>query len=380
MAKATSTSPDEVRTSVTSIYSELLNKRRLEQEARSEQKRQERQAREEAKAAKETKPDGTKMKKSEKRQAELDAWKEIIIGLTGDDLEYSETGKKRKKKYRKWIGEEDGTPILTPKVKKHKKRNYRKEFDPELNMLKTIVADQNRFTVDLQRRFQNAAGPATKDAMPLNKTLVELAAAVNASRANSLGLIREIGNLKKTIADLYMKQAKMDADAGSAGFNATDLGLMGSNIAASMFGDNSPMGGGTATNPYASMPSGGAETPSYSSGPIPTTTLTPSSGANAPIDAPGGMPPATSFDPTTWEGPSLGEGASVNYENIPKDIVVEWHKSQGVARFKAVSRETGQELTGCPVPTSDPSKLTFNEKDKTVKGEFDETYQLEIIE
>lgn len=73
MAKATSTSPDEVRTSVTSIYSELLNKRRLEQEARSEQKRQERQAREEAKAAKETKSDGTKMKKSEKRQAELDA-------------------------------------------------------------------------------------------------------------------------------------------------------------------------------------------------------------------------------------------------------------------------------------------------------------------
>ena len=77
-------------------------------------------------------------------------------------------------------------------------------------MLKNIVAEQNRFNADLQRRYSNAAGPNTRDAMPLNKNLVELAAVINSGRSNSLSLLREIGSIKKSISDLYMKQAKLD--------------------------------------------------------------------------------------------------------------------------------------------------------------------------
>lgn len=380
MAKTTTTSPEDVRTSVSSIYSDLLIKRQADREARAA-KKQEKKAIEEAEVEeKKVKEDGTKMSKAERRQAELDAWKEIIVGLTGDDLDYSSPKKGKKKKYRKWIGDDDTTPILTPKPKKAKKKNYRKEFEPELNMLKTIVADQNRFTVDLQRRFQNAAGPATKDGMPPSKTLVELASAVNASRQNSLGLIREIGSLKKTIAELYLKQAKEDREGGSAstGFNATDIGLMGSSVAANMFGDRSSIGGG--------LPAGPASTTSESTPvsdwipgtPIPVTAVSASPSVATPALPTG--PDMSEFDPSTWGGPDLGPNASASFENIPKDIVVEWHKAEGKARFKAVSRETGQEIVGCPVPNVDPRNLTFNEKDGTVKGEFDESYKLEVYE
>lgn len=380
MAKTTTTTETEVRASVASIYSELLDKRRLEREEKEAKKREAIERRHQEKEEKKLHEDGSKMSKKERREAELNAWKEIIIGLTGDDLEYS-SEKKEKKKYRQWIGEEDGAPVLTPKPKKAKKRNYRKEFEPELVMLKTIVADQNRFTADLQKRFQNAAGPATKDANPLNKTLVELAAAVNASRSNSLGLLREIGNIKKTIADLYMKQKKMDAEgSGSTGFNSTDVGLMGSSIAASMFGDNA----GSSSyiqNTGASAPATPSENP-YASQPSSTipVTVTPiqSSSPVAPVMP--AAPVVENFDPSTWGGPDLAPNDSTYYENIPHSVVVEWNKQANTARFKAIRNDSGEELTGCPVPTVDPFKLAFNEKDLTVKGEFDENYKLEIIE
>lgn len=361
MSKTNSTSPDEVRTSVASIYSDLLDRRRVKEEAKAEKKRLEKEARKIEKEAKYTKEDGTKMSKKERRELELNAWRDIIVGLTGDDLEYTNPNKKKKKKYKKWI--DDDAKILTPKPKKKKKKNYQKEFDPELNMLKTIVADQNRFTNDLQRRFINAAGPASKDAMPLNKTLVELAAAINASRSNSLGLIREIGNLKKTVAELYFKQLKADADAGNVGFNANDVGLMGSNIASSLFGDNSS----PFTPQTIQTPDMGSST--YSSTPTVTSVTATASNITSAIPE---------FDPSSWSGPDVG--ASTSFENVPKDIVVEWHKNEGKARFKAVDPSSGQELVGCPVPTSDPTKLKFNEKDMTVKGEFDESYKLQIIE
>lgn len=368
--KTKATSSDEIRSSVTSIYSDILGKRQAEREARSFKRQQERELHEQEKEAKKRHEDGTKKTKAERREEELEAWKEIIVGLTGDDLEYT-SSKGKKKKYRKWITDDD-TPVLTPKPKKAKKKNYNKVFEPELNMLKTIVADQNRFTIDLQRRFQNAAGPATKDAAPLNKTLVELAAAVNASRNNSLGMLREIGNLKKTIADLYMKQKKMDDESsGNSGFNSTDVGLMGSNIANQLFGDV-PSSAGVAGN--APMPQAPDSGNPYAEGPIiATATLTNPTPAASPVGI-------QEFDPSTWSGgPTLSPNNAVNFETIPHTVVVEWHKSENRARFKAIRNDTGEELVGCPVPTSDPSKLTFNEKDLTVKGEFDENYKLEIV-
>ena len=371
--KVVDTTSNDVRSSVSSIYADLLERRQADREVRLAKKAQEREEREREKEGKKLKDDGTKLSKEERRQAELDSWKEIVVGLTGDDLEYS-SPKKKKKKYRKWIDDDaEANAMLSPKPKKHKKRNYNKEFEGELNMLKSLVADQNRFSADLLKRFQVAAGPATKDAMPLNKTLVELASAINASRSNSLGVLREIGNIKKTIADLYMKQAKADADAGSTGFSSTDMGLMGSSIASSLFVDKPATYGGNTV----------ANTP-YSSSTVPVSG-TPVADPGAPViqqntDQVSMMsaPQVEEFDPSTWQGPDIGN-SGVIYENIPHTVVVEWKKSEDIARFKAVRNDDGTELVGCPVPTCDPSKLVFNEKDLIVRGQFDETYKLEII-
>ncbi|MCM1215416.1 MAG: hypothetical protein NC548_12960 [Lachnospiraceae bacterium] len=372
--KTVDTTSVDVRNSVSSMYASLLERRQAEREVRLAKKMQDKEIRGEEKEKKKIKDDGTKMTKEERRQAELDSWKEIVVGLTGDDLEYS-SPKKRKKKYHKWIDDDaEANAMLTPKPKKHKKRNYNKEFEGELNMLKSLVADQNRFSADLLKRFQVAAGPATKDAMPLNKTLVELASAINASRSNSLGVLREIGNIKKTIADLYMKQAKADAESGSSGFDSRDVGLMGSNIAAQIFGDNPvPYAGNTVA------PTGYSQDPGA---PIDTGSATPIVGqviSQGTSVVPQSTAPEEEFDPSTWVGPESINTGSVAFETIPHTTVVEWHKADGKARFKAIRNDDGTELVGCPVPTCDPSKLVFNEKDLTVKGEFDEVFKLEIL-
>lgn len=384
MAKTTQTTPEEVRASVSSIYSNLLERRKLEKEAKEEAKREAKEKERQEKEEKKLNEDGTKLSKKERRQKEIDNWKEVVIGLTGDDLEYSDE-KKKKKKYRQWIDDDSdiNTP-LTTKPKKVKKKNYNKEFENELNTLKTLVADQNRFTNELQKRFQIMVGPNNRDASPLNKTEVELASTIINSRANSLGLLREIGNIKKTIADLYMKQKKLDADLGnSSNMDTGDIALMGSNIAASLYGDNginssnfqsnnsNPLYGGISNtdNTINNIQNPQNGSMNNSSNPVP---FNPNQNPGLKVEV---------FDPSSWDGGNIDsdDTSSIIYETIPHDIVVELHKDENKARFKAVRKDTGEELEGCPVPTSDPSRLTFNEKEMTVKGEFDEVYKLEII-
>lgn len=357
-SKKVNTTSVDVKKSISSIYAELLNKRRTEREQKAEQKRLEKEAKKSESDETAETDENPPLSKKEKREARLNSWKEIIVGLTGDDLDYVST-KKSKKKYKKWInGDNDENIVLSSKPRKKKKRNYSKEFEPEINMLKAIVADQNKFTTDLQKRYQNAAGPNTKDAMPLNKTLVELAAVINNSRSNSLGVLKEIGNLKKTIADLYMKQVKLDADTRGEGFGTQDLGIMGSNLASSLFSSAPSY---SSQDPIASSP--------VSLGDMPATTqqseiAPPTSGIQK-------------FDPGSWDGGGLSSG-NAKYEAIPHTVIVEWHKESDKARFKAIRNDNGEELVGCPVPTCTIKAIDV--KSKVAKDDFDQVYQVEIIE
>lgn len=368
MVEKANTTKEDVKVSVSSIYSELLEKRRLEKEAKEEKKRLEKEEKqkrkEEEKGNNDCDDKVIKMSKKERQEASFENWKEIVIGLTGDDIEYSED-KKKKKKYNKWIGEED--TITTDKPKKAKKKNYKKEFEAELNMLKNLVTDQNKFTNDLQKRFNSMIGPNTKDAMPLNKTQVDLASVINNSRSNALGVLNAIGNVKKTVADLYLRQQKQDADLGKGGSSdgEQDLGILGSKIASSYIGNSIPVSNDNYSYnepQQQNTPGNTASNNIYN--------IQPQQNQN---------PSSYDFDPSTWDGPSLSPNDSVLYESIPHKIVVEFNKNDGSSRFKAVRNDTGEELVGCPVPTSDISRLKINEKDMVVKGEFDETYKLEII-
>lgn len=398
--KVSNTTEEDVRASISSIYSDVLNKRQIAREAREEERRQEKAARDSEKAERYTKSDGTKMTKKERRQAEFDNWKEIVVGLTGDDLDYARPKGSKKKKYRKWIGEDDIGSTTTVKQRKPKKRNYNKEFEPELNMLRNLVSEQNKFTAELQKRFQNAIGPATKDAMVPNKTMVELAAAITSGRSNSLGMLREIGNIKKNIATLYMNQRKLDSQLGGiSNADDGDLGLMGSNLAASLFGDNGisfSEPSSTADHNYAPSSYTG-DVPQSWSQPQYTTPITPLQVVPSTVILPqdsqsfvkqgnDGMnnntvvssTPIQPFDPSTWVGPTL-QNSFTESENIPHTIVVEKDSTSGNMRFVAIRDDDGSELSGCNIPTVDPNTLTVNEKDKTVKGQFDEVYPLRYV-
>ena len=348
----------EVKNSISSIYSALLNKRKKEKEERKECKRQEKEAR---KLEKENnvEEDDAPLTKKEKRKKLLDSWKEVLVGLTGEDLEY-EKPKGKRKKYRKWITDDD-TGILNEKPKKKKKRNYNKEFAPELSMLKNIVTDQNRFTADLLKRYQHAAGPNTKDGMPLNKTLVELASVINASRANSLSTLKEIGNIKKTISDLYMKQFKLDMDSGKLGNQDTDdLGLLGSSLASSVFSSPSTIIQDSVAEPV--IP-----------GTIP---LRNTAVQNPPQQQEEQKMQFPTFDPAGWNAENVDIGAT-KFESIPHKVVVEYNEAEQKARYKAVREDNGEELIGCPVPTGQIKSMDL--KTKMAKDDFDQIYPIEMI-
>lgn len=366
--KATSNTEEEIKSSVSSLYGDLLRKRQAEKEEKDRKRYEMLEAKKLEKEAKEKNPDGTKKSKSQRRQEEFDVWKDIVSELTGEDLEYSKPKKKKKKKYTKWIDDDDSLDAKKA-PKKHKKKNFNKEFAPELNMLKTLLTEQNKFTADLQKRFIAEAGTADKSA-PLTRNIVDFASVINASRDNSFKALNQIGRIKKDIADLYMKQKKLDADLGSGNVNdSADIALMGSNIAAKMFGDTQPVMDTYSSPVYQQQPvvyNAQQQSQSVQSTPQQQVDLQQPS-----------ISVQNSFDPELWGGPEISN--EIKYESVPHSVVVEWHKDEGKARFKAVRDSDGTELVGCPVPTVDPSKLSFNERDKIVKGQFDETYRLEIL-
>lgn len=367
MAKTEEKMQENMQASVHSIYSQLLAKRQQERDERKARREAERIEDEE----RHTKEDGTKMTKKEKREAEAENWREVITSLTGDDLEYK-SKKKNKKKYRKWIDDDNPNTVLAAKPKKIKKKNYNKEFEADLNMLRTFVSEQNKFNADLWKRWNLLMGPAAKDGQVPTKTMIDMAAALNAGRSNSLSMLNSITNIKKTIADLTMKQKKLDSELGGTGVaDTTDLALIGSSIGASMLGDNAaimPM-----QNPYQEsnniMQPMSQQVPSQ---PQPQTSISVASATPAPTVQ------VEAFDPSSWGG--VASVSSTMYEAIPHSIVVEKSNSSGAMRFKAIRNDNGEELVGCPVPTSDISKLAINEKDGFVKGQFDEVYKIQEVE
>ena len=369
MAKAEEKMQNNMNASVHSIYSQLLSKRQQEREEKRSRIEEERAQRKIEEDEKYTNDDGTKMSKKEKQEAALNNWQDIITNLTGDDLEYK-SKKKNKKKYRKWIDDDtDGNTIITAKAKKVKKKNYNKEFEPELNMLRSLIADQNKFNADLWKRWQLIMGPAAKDSQVPTKTMVDMAAALNAGRSNALSMLNNIGNIKKTIADLTMKQKKLDSELGGAGIvDNTDLALLGSSIGANLLGDFSQ-------NNITAQPVTSNIVPNDASMFAPTNTPsinTPNVSQQQNVQA-----SVEVFDPNSWGGHN-GASDQVYFESIPHSIVVE-KNGNGDMRFKAVRDDTGEELIGAPVPDYDFNRLSINEQDGVVRGQFDEIYKIENV-
>lgn len=106
-------------------------------------------------------------------------------------FEYYENGNKKKKK----------------KKKKDDLTDYNKEFENEMNLIKNLLIDQNHFVDDLQKKY-NAMELSKSSNRGTGKFTTDLTLSINSGRTLSMQLVDKLIGLKKTIADLSMKEKK----------------------------------------------------------------------------------------------------------------------------------------------------------------------------
>ena len=149
-------------------------------------------------------------------------------------FDYMGNGKKKKKK----------------KKKESDIKDYSVEFEPEMTLIKNLLEDQTQFIQSLQRRY-DVMDSAKSSARGVGKFTTDLIASINQARGVSIQLVNNMASLKKTIADLNMKERKEkmaqqggdDSDIGN--FSAAFLKKMiqQDRADAYLYGDDSPAEG-----------------------------------------------------------------------------------------------------------------------------------------
>lgn len=116
------------------------------------------------------------------------------------------------------------------KKKKKKKKSdltdYRKEFEPEMMLFQNLLEEQAKFTNSLQRRYDTLAGTKSA-ARGTGKFTTDLISQINEARKATASFAGSVVTLKKTIADLQMKERK---EFGSTADSGEDLGSYSANF------------------------------------------------------------------------------------------------------------------------------------------------------
>jgi hypothetical protein len=127
--------------------------------------------------------------------------------------------------------------------KKHKKKkdkkkgeltDYTKEFDLESRLIKDLMADQSKFVDSLQKKYDIMENTKSS-ARGVGKFTTDLIESINTGRKLSLDLIKEQAGLKKTIADLTMKEKK---EFGSTEIGDDNLSLYSSSLLKKMISES----------------------------------------------------------------------------------------------------------------------------------------------
>ncbi len=133
-----------------------------------------------------------------------------------DSVSSFKVPKKKKLKHAKGFSgfevDENGNIVKGQKKKgKHKNKNgptnYRKEFETEENMLRTLYMDQSKFTDSLQKKY-DAMNGTKSSARGIGKFTTDLIEAISTARSTQLSIVKEKIALKSKIADLGMKERK----------------------------------------------------------------------------------------------------------------------------------------------------------------------------
>lgn len=115
------------------------------------------------------------------------------------------------------------------KKKKKKKKgeltDYNSEFDKEMTLLKNLLVDQNNFTDSLQKKY-NLLENSKSSQRGIGKFTTDLIESINQARKLSMDLVDKTVSIKKTIADLTLKEKK---EFGSKSDESTDMGMYASN-------------------------------------------------------------------------------------------------------------------------------------------------------
>jgi hypothetical protein len=98
------------------------------------------------------------------------------------------------------------------KKKGKKKDSYSKEFEKELKSLYELLNETKEFNTTLDNSYK---GLYKNRSVGSSKFSVDLASVINSTRQTRLNIIKEIGGIRKTIADLNMKKENKDPSSDS---------------------------------------------------------------------------------------------------------------------------------------------------------------------
>ena len=200
---------DSIDDSVSTLPSDIMSKRREDKQSKKELK---------------------KALKQEKKVEELadtdDTWMSTLTTFTAPST------KKKTKNLFEGIG--------VKKKKKKKKQqageltNFKKEFEPELALLRSLQYDQDKFVTSIQKKYDQMENTKST-ARGVGKFTTDLIQSITSARSLSKQLVTDIISTKQKIAELSMKEKK---DFGKNLSGQTDDAAYASNFLKQMMGMN----------------------------------------------------------------------------------------------------------------------------------------------
>lgn len=159
-------------------------------------------------------PDFELFQKAKKKKKKKDKLFSEIEDILADDKEFTEDDmfdalefKKRRKK----DTDADGDIFDTDGKEGKKSKSLENKFKPEMMNLKKLLKD-NELTV---KQISGIIDPILKSkTRGAFKGLTDLFISLNSANSNRLATIREMSNIKKTIADLKLKEKRGEGDDG----------------------------------------------------------------------------------------------------------------------------------------------------------------------
>lgn len=143
-----------------------------------------------------------KKKKNTQPQKTEDEWFNDLI----ETSELRVTTGKRKSMFDD-VFNPDGKKKKKKKKNKNEPTDYEKKFEPEAALLRSLLIDQNKFVDSLQKEYDFLKSNKSTS-RGINKNITDLISNITNARNLSMQLIDKNTSLKKTIADLTMKERK----------------------------------------------------------------------------------------------------------------------------------------------------------------------------